>query len=257
MLLRDRYLASLPALAKIVQVGEHDLGQQRVESRHAEERIEDRLGVRLVERVQRGREIPADGLRFERQRLLLSGPQRQSRGLGRSEPFREVLLHEAHALEVFVGVETKTSGRPRWLKQAVPLLPCAKQFRADAGAPAELAYAEEACFHVLTIQHLDSYLTSGVDTCYCRRRTVSIQEVNRMKSLDLLAATLLIVGGLNWGLVAVADFDLVAWIVGLEFGETNAVSRFVYGLVGIAAIYAIGSLVTRARGVSPAPVEAR
>ena len=78
-----------------------------------------------------------------------------------------------------------------------------------------------------------------------------------MKSLDLLAATLLIVGGLNWGLVAVADFDLVAWIVGLEFGETNAVSRFVYGLVGIAAIYAIGSLVTRARGVSPAPVEAR
>ena len=78
-----------------------------------------------------------------------------------------------------------------------------------------------------------------------------------MKSLDMLAATLLIVGGLNWGLVAVADFDLVAWIVGLEFGETNAVSRFVYGLVGIAAIYAIGSLVSRARGVNPSPVEAR
>ena len=78
-----------------------------------------------------------------------------------------------------------------------------------------------------------------------------------MKSLDILAATLLIVGGLNWGLVAVADFDLVAWIVGLEFGETNAVSRFVYGLVGIAAIYAIGSLVSRARGVNPSPVEAR
>ena len=78
-----------------------------------------------------------------------------------------------------------------------------------------------------------------------------------MKSLDMLAATLLIVGGLNWGLVAVAEFDLVAWIVGLEFGETNAVSRVVYGLVGIAAIYAVGSLVSRARGVSPSPVEAR
>jgi uncharacterized membrane protein YuzA (DUF378 family) len=78
-----------------------------------------------------------------------------------------------------------------------------------------------------------------------------------VKSLDILAATLLIVGGLNWGLVAVAEFDLVAWIVGLEFGETNAVSRFVYGLVGIAAIYAIGSLVSRARGASPSPVEAR
>ena len=48
-----------------------------------------------------------------------------------------------------------------------------------------------------------------------------------MKKLDLLAAALLIVGGLNWGLVAVAEFDLVAWIFGLEFGETNAASRIV------------------------------
>ena len=78
-----------------------------------------------------------------------------------------------------------------------------------------------------------------------------------MKKLDLLAATLLIVGGLNWGLVAVAEFDLVAWIFGLEFGETNAASRIVYGLVGLSAIYGIGSLVSRARGVDPAPVGAR
>ena len=58
-----------------------------------------------------------------------------------------------------------------------------------------------------------------------------------MKKLDILAAALLVVGGLNWGLVAVAEFDLVATIVGLEFGETNAVSRVVYGLVGVAALY--------------------
>ena len=58
-----------------------------------------------------------------------------------------------------------------------------------------------------------------------------------MKKLDLLAATLLIVGGLNWGLVAVAEFDLVAWIFGLEFGETNVASRIVYGLVGLSALY--------------------
>ena len=63
-----------------------------------------------------------------------------------------------------------------------------------------------------------------------------------MKKLDLLAAALLVVGGLNWGLVALAEFDLVAWIVGLTFGETNAVSRAVYGLVGLAAVYGIGSL---------------
>ena len=60
-----------------------------------------------------------------------------------------------------------------------------------------------------------------------------------MKKLDIAAAALLIVGGLNWGLVAIAKFDLVAALVGLEFGETNAVSRVIYGLVGAAAVYQI------------------
>ena len=60
-----------------------------------------------------------------------------------------------------------------------------------------------------------------------------------MKKLDILAAALVIVGGLNWGLVALAEFDLVAAIVGLEFGETNAFSRTVYGLVGLSAAYQI------------------
>lgn len=63
-----------------------------------------------------------------------------------------------------------------------------------------------------------------------------------MRKLDLLAATLVIVGGLNWGLVALAEFDLVAWIFGEEFGTTNAASRIVYGLVGLAAVYGIASL---------------
>ena len=61
-----------------------------------------------------------------------------------------------------------------------------------------------------------------------------------MRKLDLLPAVLLVVGGLNWGLVGIARFDLVAWICGgLDFGETNAVSRIVYALVGLAAVYAI------------------
>jgi uncharacterized protein len=58
-----------------------------------------------------------------------------------------------------------------------------------------------------------------------------------MKRLDVLAAVLVVVGGLNWGLVALAEFDLVATIFGLDFGETNAASRIVYGLVGLAAAY--------------------
>jgi uncharacterized protein len=63
-----------------------------------------------------------------------------------------------------------------------------------------------------------------------------------MKKLDLAAAALVIVGGLNWGLVAVAEFDLVATLVGLEFGETNALSRIVYGLVGLSAVYGVAAL---------------
>lgn len=69
-----------------------------------------------------------------------------------------------------------------------------------------------------------------------------------MKKLDVLAATLVLVGGLNWGLVGVAKFDLVAFIFGgMDFGETNAGSRIVYGLVGLAAVYGVVSLLGAGR----------
>jgi len=69
-----------------------------------------------------------------------------------------------------------------------------------------------------------------------------------VKKLDLAAAALVLVGGLNWGLVGVAKFDLVAWIFGgMDFGETNAASRVVYGLVGLAAAYGVGLLLTAGR----------
>jgi uncharacterized protein len=68
-----------------------------------------------------------------------------------------------------------------------------------------------------------------------------------VKKIDTLASLLLIVGGLNWGLVAIAEFDLVATLVGLDFGETNAVSRIVYGLVGAAAVYKLVTLPTALR----------
>ncbi len=60
-----------------------------------------------------------------------------------------------------------------------------------------------------------------------------------MKKLDITAAVLVAVGGINWGLVAVAKFDLVATLVGLDFGQTNAASRVVYGLVGASAVYQV------------------
>jgi len=59
-----------------------------------------------------------------------------------------------------------------------------------------------------------------------------------MKKLDILASTLLVIGGLNWGLVALANFDLVAAITGAGgFGNKNALGVLIYGLVGLAALY--------------------
>ncbi|MGO8795110.1 MAG: DUF378 domain-containing protein [Candidatus Sulfotelmatobacter sp.] len=58
-----------------------------------------------------------------------------------------------------------------------------------------------------------------------------------MKTLDVAAAVLLVVGGLNWGLVGAAHFDLVATIFGMKFGETSALSSIVYLLVGLSALY--------------------
>jgi uncharacterized membrane protein YuzA (DUF378 family) len=68
-----------------------------------------------------------------------------------------------------------------------------------------------------------------------------------MKNLDLIAVLLLIVGGLNWGLVAVARFDLVATLFGLDFGQTNGLTRIVYGLVGLSAVYVAAQLRAMAR----------
>jgi uncharacterized protein len=58
-----------------------------------------------------------------------------------------------------------------------------------------------------------------------------------MKVIDIAAAVLVIVGALNWGLVAVAQFDLVAALFGLSFGEVSALTAVVYGLVGAAGLY--------------------
>jgi len=58
-----------------------------------------------------------------------------------------------------------------------------------------------------------------------------------MKSLDVIAAVLLVVGGVNWGLVGIAHFDLVATLFGMKFGETSALSSAVYLLVGLSALY--------------------
>ena len=61
-----------------------------------------------------------------------------------------------------------------------------------------------------------------------------------MRALNILTQVLLIVGGLNWLLVGAFGFDLVAAL----FGEMSPLSRIVYVLVGLSAIYQIIPLVS-------------
>jgi uncharacterized membrane protein YuzA (DUF378 family) len=58
-----------------------------------------------------------------------------------------------------------------------------------------------------------------------------------MRKRNALAAILTIVGGLNWGLVGLFKFDLVAAVFGMQFGEVNIASRIVYTIVGLSAAY--------------------
>ncbi len=60
-----------------------------------------------------------------------------------------------------------------------------------------------------------------------------------MKYLNIIAMALLIIGGLNWLLVGLFEFDLVAAIFGGEVGPRSGLSRIIYILVGLAAIYGI------------------
>ena len=64
-----------------------------------------------------------------------------------------------------------------------------------------------------------------------------------MRYLNPLFLFLVIVGGLNWLLVGIFQFDLVAAITGATFGETNVISTVIYVLVGISAVALVPTLV--------------
>ena len=71
-----------------------------------------------------------------------------------------------------------------------------------------------------------------------------------MRSIDVTAAILLVVGGLNWGLVGLFNFDLVAAL----FGAGSPLARIVYVLVGVSALYQIVTIraIQRRWGVATA-----
>ena len=62
--------------------------------------------------------------------------------------------------------------------------------------------------------------------------------------MDTIALILSIIGSLNWGLVGLFKFDLVAWIFG---GQSSLLSRIIYGLVGLADLWCITLLFRKNR----------
>lgn len=55
-----------------------------------------------------------------------------------------------------------------------------------------------------------------------------------MNGLQRTTLAIIIIGGINWGLIGFFQFDLVAAIFG---GQTSALSRIIYGIVGLSALY--------------------
>jgi uncharacterized membrane protein YuzA (DUF378 family) len=64
-----------------------------------------------------------------------------------------------------------------------------------------------------------------------------------MRYLNPIALLLVIVGGINWLLVGLFQFDLVAALTGSTFGEVNPISAVIYALVGVSAIVLLPVLV--------------
>jgi uncharacterized membrane protein YuzA (DUF378 family) len=89
------------------------------------------------------------------------------------------------------------------------------------------------------IYNIEEFIMATLDTPLTERRHLpdrrADSHLSALNAVDWIAMVLLIVGGVNWGLVGLMNLDLVA----LLFGEMTQVSRIVYMLVGLSGLYAI------------------
>jgi uncharacterized protein len=72
-----------------------------------------------------------------------------------------------------------------------------------------------------------------------------------MKIINTVTLVLVVVGALNWGLVGIARFDLVAALFGLQFGEVSPLTAIVYTLVGASGLYQAAFFKALQRSQSP------
>src|SRR5215204_3663933 len=151
VLLGYRELAALPTLSEIVEVGNDNLRQQRIERRDREQFVENGLRAGLVEGLRGSREFGSSELWIEwcgggppsrRRRGRLDG-QRCSRSeccrFPGGETVGDVPRHQPDAFEIVERIEAQAAGRTRRVQKSVAPLPGAQQLGAHAGAPAQLA----------------------------------------------------------------------------------------------------------------------
>ena len=119
VLLGNRGLAARPAFSEVVQIWENDLGEDRVDGRHGEYSVDDRLRPGLVEVVEGvGELLPhypwckRGGARL----LAKRRARRQRRRLGGGEAFGEMLLHRSDSLQIGRRVEAQPPGGARRVK---------------------------------------------------------------------------------------------------------------------------------------------
>ena len=69
--------------------------------------------------------------------------------------------------------------------------------------------------------------------------TKRIKRFDMMNIINKIALALIIVGALNWGLVGLFSFDLVAWMTG---GATSILARIIYTIIALAGIFSVSML---------------
>lgn len=81
-------------------------------------------------------------------------------------------------------------------------------------------------------------------------QSLMVRKGTHMRTLKFISMILVIVGALNWLLVGLFGFDLVAAITGNSFGEKNALSSIVYVLVGLSGLVVLPSVFTAKQSVA-------
>ena len=176
VLLRDRCLAALPALAEVLEVRQYRVAKNGVERERREQAVERGMRAGLVEPVEGTTERLGEGARKRRARPVVRGrlialEQRQPGALGGRDTRVQVPDHASHPPLILAAVEAESARSAGGREQSVTTLPGTQQFRAHADAPAQLADPEMPggvgfALHASTLQTLDRHLTYGLHSLY-------------------------------------------------------------------------------------------